>query len=184
MGLVVRKLEIIRPLTVEDQSAFGVHFERHRAESGCGEPHFLPFVPGGPDGPKGLDFTALARPLDEPGWQRGWGAIVGGEMIGHVELKGDSLRSGLHRCELGIGIERPHRGAGLGQRLMEMAIDLARRTPTLNWVDLHVFAHNVAGRALYRRLGFVEVGTVVDRFRIGSQTVDDVSMSLRVRPAS
>ncbi len=177
--------ETLRPLIAEDRAEFRAHFERHRAESGRGEPHFLPFAPDDPEGPKGFDFSTLDRSLDEPGWQRGWVAVVQGGIVGHVDLKGDGLRAGFHRCELGIGVERAHRGGGLGRRLMETAIEFARGAPTLDWVDLRVFAHNAAGRALYRRLGFVELGTLVDRFRIGSRSVDDVIMTLSVvRPAS
>ncbi len=168
-------------MTVADGSRFRSHFERHRAESGRGEPHFLPFSPGDPDGPKGIDLETLDRPLEERGWQRCWVVAAGdGRIVGHVELKGDSLRTGLHRCELGIGIERSYRGGGLGRRLMEAAIDFARGAESLAWIDLRVFAHNAAGRALYGDLGFVEVGTVVDRFRIGAETVDDVLMTLNV----
>jgi RimJ/RimL family protein N-acetyltransferase len=157
------------------------HFTRHRAESGRGDVHFMPFAPGDEDGPTGLDVGALDRPLTEPRWQRWFVAATDGDQIvGHVNLKGDGLKVGLHRCELGVGIERPYRGQGLGTRLMETAIDFARGVDTLSWIDLRVFAHNAAGRALYRNLGFSEVGTLVDRFRIDGQIIDDVIMTLRV----
>ncbi len=177
----------IRPLTAVDWTRFQAHFKRHRAESGRGDPHFLPFAPDDPEGPMGIDLEALDRPVSERGWQRCWVAMTGddpvgaaGRIVGHVELKGSGLSTGLHRCELGIGIERPYRGGGLGQRLMAAAIDYARGVETLAWIDLRVFAHNAAGRALYRALGFIEVGTVVDRFRIDAQTVDDVIMVLKI----
>lgn len=125
----------------------------------------------------------LSLPLDAPGWQRWFGAWVdsGTRIVAHVDLKGDALVSGLHRCELGLGIERSHRGRGLGRRLMQVAIDFARDAPTLDWLDLKVFAHNTPARALYRSLGFAEIGTVADRFRIGSASIDDVLMTLDVR---
>jgi len=97
-----------------------------------------------------------------------------------VDLKGDGLKTGRHRCELGIGIEREHRGKGLGRRLMETAVEFARDAGTLTWVDLRVFAHNATARALYLDMGFSEVGTLVEGFRIEGQTVDDVIMTLKV----
>ncbi len=141
----------------------------------------MPFAPDDPDGPKGVDPQAVDRPLSEPGWQR-WFVAVGDDerVVGQVDLRGDGLRAGLHRCELGIGVERPYRGQGLGRRLMETAIDFARGAESLDWVDLRVFAHNTAGRALYLDLGFVELGTAADRFRVGGQTIDDVIMTLEV----
>lgn len=174
---------VIRPLTTADWSRFQAHFKRHRGESGRGEPHFLPFAPDDPEGPKGIDREALGRSLTQPGWQRCWGALThDDEIVGHVDLKGGGLSTERHRCELGIGIERCHRGGGLGRRLMQQAIDFARGVESLVWIDLRVFAHNEAGKALYRDLGFSEVGRVVDRFRIEEQAIDDVIMTLRVGP--
>lgn len=171
---------MVHPLTPAEWDRFQAHFKRHRAESGRGDPHFLPFAPDDPNGPKGIDLETLDRPVSERRWQRCWVTVDDGEIVGHVELKGDGLSTGLHRCELGIGIERPYRRGGLGRRLMRSAIEFARGTETLAWIDLRVFAHNAAGRALYRELGFVEVGLLVDRFRIDGQTIDDVIMTLRV----
>ncbi len=174
-------ISAIRPLIAGDRARFRDHLERHRRESGRGESHFLPFVPGDREGPKGVDFAVLERPLDEPGWHRAWVAVAGdGEIVGHVELKGDGVKTGLHRCELGIGIERACRGGGLGRRLMDTAIEFARGVETLAWIDLRVFAHNAAGRALYLSLGFVEVGRVADRFRIDGESIDDLVMTLEI----
>jgi len=170
----------IRPLTARDVMAFDAHFARHRAESGRGDPHFMPYEPGG-DGPRGLSPVALDRPLDQPGWQRWFAALTDdGRIVGHVNLKGDTLRTGLHRCRLGIGIERSHRQRGLGTRLMTTAIEFAREARSIDWIDLTVFAHNSAARGLYARLGFREVGTIPDRFRIGPTSIDDVMMTLDV----
>ncbi len=49
---------------------------------------------------------------------------------------------------------------------------------SLEWIDLKVFAHNTPARSLYRELGFVDIGVVRDRFRIGGQSIDDVIMTL------
>ena len=172
----------IRALTEDDLDRFAAHFNRHRAESGRDDIHFMPFDPNDADGPRGLDRTGLEKPLHSPGWQRWFAAFeTDGRIVGHVDLKGDDLKTGLHRCELGIGIERSHRGHRLGRRLMQMAISFARKTDTLEWVDLRVFAHNKAARALYESLGFVEVATIVDRFRITGTRVDDVLMTLHLQ---
>lgn len=171
----------VRPLTLKDRLNFQHHFDRHCAESGQGEHHFIPFVPAHPDGPQGVDFDALNRPLSEPGWQRWFIALAhDGNIVGHADLKGDGLTTGLHRCELGIGIERPYRGKGLGRKLMNTAIEFAHASQILAWIDLRVFAHNTIAQALYRSLGFVEIGTVPDRFRIEDKSIDDVLMALRL----
>lgn len=173
---------VIRPLSSRDRAAFEAHFARHRAESGQGgDVHFMPFEPGDPLGPSGLDGDALTRPLSDLRWQRWFVAFSDHRnIVGHVNLTGDTLRVGRHRCELGIGIERSHRARGLGRRLMTTAMEFAEASGSLAWIDLRVFAHNVPARALYRALGFEEIGTIADRFRIGGTSVDDVMMTLRL----
>jgi ribosomal protein S18 acetylase RimI-like enzyme len=78
---------------------------------------------------------------------------------------------------LGMGVERGARGNGLGRALLAAAIAWAR-TAELAWLDLGVFAHNERARALYRTVGFVEVGTTRDRFRVDGVVIDDVAMVL------
>jgi RimJ/RimL family protein N-acetyltransferase len=172
----------IRPLTRQHVRLFDEHFFRHKAESGRGDYHFMPFEPGDAEGPRGLDARLLELPLDAPGWQRWWVAWSADErsIVGHVNLKGDHLKTGLHRCELGVGIERAHRAHGLGRCLMAQAIDFCRAAPSLVWLDLRVFGHNTNARGLYTTLGFVEVGVLADRFRIGADQIDDVIMTLKV----
>lgn len=170
----------VRRLRKADLPAFAAHFSRHRAESGRGDVHFMPFEPDDPAGPQGLDASALELPLFVTGWQRWFVACAGIKIVGHVNLKGAGLKTQLHRCELGLGIERGHRGEGLGRRLAQTAIDFAREAPTLAWLDLRVFGHNRPARALYASLGFREVGRLDDCFRIEGRQVDDVLMTLDV----
>ena len=176
----------IRPLAAIDLPGFREHFVRHCAESGRGEPHFMPYSATtiSTDGPRGLRADNMQDGLDVVGWQRWFAAFNedDGGIVGHVDLSGDELRTGLHRCELGIGIERPFRSHGLGVRLMQTAIAFAQAAGSIAWVDLKVFGHNAPERALYKRLGFVETGVQHDRFRIDGAMIDDLSMSLRLTP--
>ena len=172
----------ISPLSADAIALFDQHFARHRAESGRDDFHFMPFAPDDDEGPKGLDANLFELTLDTPGWQRWWVARIShhGDIVGHVDLKGDHLKTGMHRCELGIGIKRAYRGQGSGRRLMQTAIDFARSEVRIKWLDLRVFAHNENARSLYTTLGFAELGVVADRFRIDGVSMDDVLMTLDV----
>jgi RimJ/RimL family protein N-acetyltransferase len=172
----------IRPVLLDDRQRYLEHLARIRAESGVdGDPPFTPVTPADRLDPAKVDFDGFARPVTEPKWRRGVALVLDDErFVGLAELKGDQFRAGLHRCELGIGIERPYRKLGFGRRLMEGVIDVARSTHVVEWVDLYVFGHNTAARALYEKLGFRETGTVVDRFRIDGQTIEDVMMTLKI----
>lgn len=172
----------ISRLSTDAIALFDQHFARHRAESGRDGFHFMPFAPDDDEGPRGLDAKLFELTLDTPGWQRWWVARTShnGDIVGHVDLKGNHLKTGMHRCELGIGIEHAYRGQGMGRRLMQTAIDFARSAPTLKWLDLRVFADNKNARLLYTKLGFAELGVVVDRFQIDGVSIDDVLMTLDV----
>lgn len=128
--------------------------------------------------------VAWARSLAEPGWMRTWGLVVegaparaGSAIVGHLDLTGGRVPAELHRATLGMGIERRARGQGHGRALLDAAIAWARQHG-LAWLDLGVFAHNARARAVYRRAGFVEVGTVRDQFRVDGVAIDDVTMTL------
>jgi GNAT superfamily N-acetyltransferase len=172
---------MIVQLNEADLPALVAHITRHSRESGRdGDPIFRP-----------RSSTALIddaatierhrigwlQPLDEPYWLRTWGARLDGEIRGHVDLHGGRLSSESHRAMLGMGVERGSRGHGLGRALLAAAIAWAR-TAELAWLDLGVFAHNERARALYRSVGFVEVGITRDRFRVDGVAIDDVSMVL------
>jgi RimJ/RimL family protein N-acetyltransferase len=161
------------------------HIARHSRESGQdGDPIFRPRSSDAP-----IDETATverhragwAQALDEPYWLRTWGAVIDGQIRGHLDLHGGRLVSEFHRAMLGMGVERPYRGRGHGRALLAAAIAWAR-SAELAWLDLGVFAHNTRARRLYASVGFVEVGTTRDRFRVDGAAIDDVAMVLALAP--
>jgi RimJ/RimL family protein N-acetyltransferase len=168
----------------EHASALCAHIRRHGAESGRdGDLIFRPRSSG-----EELDEVLAierhrvewARPLSEPLWLRTWGLLEDGAVLGHLDLRGGRLPAELHRATLGIGLERAARRQGHGRAMMETAIAWAR-DHGLAWLDLGVFAHNLPARALYASLGFVEIGTTRDQFRVDGASIDDVAMTLRLR---
>lgn len=165
----------------DDLPQLVAHIARHSAESG--RDGDLIFRPRSSDAP--IDEVATierhrvgwAQPLDEPHWLRTWGVVIDHEIRGHVDLHGGRLPSEFHRAMLGMGVERPWRQRGHGRALLHTAIAWARKAE-LAWLDLGVFAHNRRARALYAAVGFVEVGTTRDRFRVDGMAIDDVAMAL------
>lgn len=101
-------------------------------------------------------------------------------MVGGLTLVGADLLASMHRAGLGVGVERAYRGQGWGRKLLEAAIAWARQDPRLDWIDLGVFEGNDRALALYRRLGFIEHGRVVDLFRVDGLRITDIQMSLWV----
>jgi GNAT superfamily N-acetyltransferase len=121
-----------------------------------------------------------ARGLDQAGWARAWGVIDGHEILGHAELHAGELFNERHRGTVGLGVQACARRRGHASALMNALIDWARAQSSISWVDLGVFSHNHVAEQLYRKLGFVEVARIEDRFRVDDVVVTDVQMTLRV----
>lgn len=157
------------------------HIERHAQESGRGSDIvFAPFMEFDRDAYEESRYDSWRRAVDVPGWERCWAYFDGDRVVGHADLTGSPIYSGLHRARLGIGVERAYRGRGIGGQLLQTVVAWARREPSLSWIDLSVFAHNVRAQRLYARHGFREVSRTIDAYRLQGQSIDDVHMVLRV----
>ena len=177
------KIELLEP----DQLALLVeHMRRHAPESGSdGDPVHMPFDAAAPFNFEGYGErrgVAWLRRDTEPGWIRTFGLCAPGRVVGHVELRGGVVPSEGHRAELGMGLERAYRGRGWGRGLLEHAVRWARTRGHLAWIDLGVFSENTRALELYQRFGFRVVGRQVDRFRVNGRAIEDISMTLELRP--
>ncbi|MBB5402586.1 GNAT family N-acetyltransferase [Paraburkholderia youngii] len=171
-------------LTPADFNRWAEHMNRQIAESGRdGRPFFSPM--------EAIEFASierrarfengLAKPVFEPTWLRMW-AIEGPDacLIAHLDLSGSNIPTEQHRATLGIGVEEVFLRQGYGRKLMVQAIEFAQHNH-IEWLDLSVFSENKAAICLYLSLGFEEVGRRNDRFRIFGRSVDDVTMTLRLK---
>lgn len=174
----------VRPATGADLPAWHAHQRASLADNGVGGPYFAPIAPEHaearftPDRLEGARVR-LSLGLDQPDWLRVFLLLADGEVIGHADLAGGRIPAELHRTTVGLGLARAHHRRGLGTRLMRAAIDWARGAG-LAWMDLGVFHGNEPAIALYRKLGFVEVGRSPDRFRVGEASLTDISMTLQL----
>jgi RimJ/RimL family protein N-acetyltransferase len=87
-------------------------------------------------------------------------AVVEGRPIANLGL---TLEAG-GVAELGMLVADGWRGRGVGSALMEAAIAWSRDRDA-HKIALQVWPHNEAARALYRKFGFVEEGTLVRHYR-------------------
>lgn len=102
------------------------------------------------------------------------------QVVGHLSLKGGRFDRGIHRCELGMGLEFGYWRLGLGAQLLKIAIEQAQSVATLDWLDLRAIHNNQPAINLYLKHGFAEVSRIPDFCRIDAQPVDDIFMSLWV----
>ncbi len=176
----------IRPLTENDCDKYFAHISRHFAESGNGDIIFHPNIDHhlwNLDEKWREDFRKYRNtPAGEVAWQMVWIVEDNATILGHVDLRGPRLRSALHRATLGLGLEREARGKGLGRQLSLLAIEWAKQQAFLDYIDLNVFANNTTALNLYMSLGFVLQGVHCDLFRVGTYSIDDFHMVLKLRP--
>lgn len=176
----------IRLAQLNDLPLYREHQMRHFSESGQdGDLIFMPH-----EEPEDISLENLQRKKAEPwnaspleiGWERSWILTDDSRIYGEVKLMHrPPLKTSLHRAVLAMGIERSHRGQGWGSKLMTEAIAWAKAQPSLDWLQLYVFAHNEPAQRLYRKFGFKEVGRTPDMFRVHGQSIDDIEMVLKLR---
>ncbi|MCA9304024.1 MAG: GNAT family N-acetyltransferase [Phycisphaerales bacterium] len=114
-------------------------------------------------------------------WRLGVFDETGALVIGDCSMaRSDRVKFG-HVARLGIGIREGWRGQGLGRRMMEAAIEAARRDPAVLRLELMVFAKNEIARNLYRSVGFLEEGVNIRSVRQPDGSFDDdVNMAMWV----
>ncbi len=104
-------------------------------------------------------------------------AEVGGRAVGHCSIRrvGRTVDSeNAHVGELGIVVDRDHRGRGVGSALLRDALRRARRNFSV--VRLWVFGSNTGAKRLYVRFGFRPAGVVPRAIRRGREEIDDELM--------
>lgn len=86
----------------------------------------------------------------------------------HIKLR--------HRCDFAIAIEKDYCGLGLGTILMEKACKKASEMG-FEQIELGVYADNDKGIALYRKMGFEEMGRNIKAFKLKDGSyIDEINM--------
>ena len=159
--------------SVDDVLAWSEAIDALHRVNGTDGIYFAPYSPREPlpgRTPERLDAKRehVGLSIATPKWLRFWLAFhrSTGAIAGHVDLRGPTVSSELHRCTLGLGVTPEHHRKGLGRALVVASIAWARSQESLAWIDLGVFGGNGPARALYSSLGFEENGITRDRFRI------------------
>ena len=105
----------------------------------AGTGYFQPLSRGAshfPDDKADALRSGLHIDVGAPGWRRVWVARdADGRIAGHVDLRAHAERHTAHRCLLGMGVDRAHRKAGLGGRLLAHAQRWAGESAALAWID-------------------------------------------------
>ncbi len=105
-------------------------------------------------------------------------AARGGAVVGWGSLNSFNPRPAYqHVADISVYVEREARGTGVGRALLERLVEAAREIGYHKLV-LATFPFNPAGQALYRRVGFREVGTYREHGELDGEWVDVTMMEL------
>lgn len=111
----------------------------------------------------------LTEEISSP-WSDYLGAFVDDELVAYGGIKGD-----LEGDLMTLGVAFANRGAGIGSRLLNELLNRARHRG-MRQIYLEVRASNDSARALYRKVGFQEVGRILRYYQ--QPTEDAVTMKL------
>jgi RimJ/RimL family protein N-acetyltransferase len=103
--------------------------------------------------------------------------VAGDRVVASLGITRDDHPVTRHVATLGMFVDRGWRGAGIGTALMREALRWARAVG-VEKIELTVYPGNDTARALYRRFGFVEEGTLVRHSKKAGGYEDEVLMGL------
>jgi len=107
-------------------------------------------------------------------------AMDGADLVGWADITPVDIPECAHRGVLGMGVLAPHRGRGIGARLLEACLEHAGRCG-IEKVELTVYTINIPAIALYRKFGFLEAGILLDYRRLDGATFDALLMEKFLR---
>jgi putative acetyltransferase len=99
-----------------------------------------------------------------------------GAIVGRLSLARDTHPASAHVADLGLMVAADARRQGVGQALLEAAVEWARDAD-IRKLELHVFPWNEPAIQLYERFGFEREGLRRTHYRRGSEDVDAILMA-------
>lgn len=107
------------------------------------------------------------------------GAWHGDALVGAISAERDERVKVRHIVHIvGMMVRSEARGAGVGRRLLDECLALAREASGVELVTLSVTAGNAAAERLYARAGFVVYGTLRGAIKVDGRALDKNLMSL------
>lgn len=103
---------------------------------------------------------------------------VGGDVVCFGSVNAPTRPRIAHQADVSLVVKKKYWGNGIGKALMQAMIDFAKGNSTTEILHLGVRRGNDSAYALYRRMGFEEIGVYKNFFKIGDTYYDEILMNL------
>lgn len=106
-------------------------------------------------------------------------ALIDGKHIGNCSLMSIApYKRYVHRCGIAIALYQEYCGCGIGKRMMQTILDVAKKAG-YEQAELEVISDNKDAIALYKKLGFEKYGSFPDNMKYSDGTYADADWMMR-----
>ena len=109
-------------------------------------------------------------------------AEIEGEVVGNLGLETMISKRRRHVASFGISVKAASQGKGVGRALITAALDLADNWLDIRRIEITTYNDNTGGIGLYKSLGFVIEGEMVDYAYRNGEYINAYQMA-RIRKA-
>jgi ribosomal protein S18 acetylase RimI-like enzyme len=104
-------------------------------------------------------------------------AVAKDQVVGFCDIMPNPAKGFTHVGRLGMGVRSEWRRQGIGRRLLDACLELARKAG-IEKVELEVFADNLGATRLYQSFGFTEEGVRIRGRKLDGRYQDVKLMAL------
>lgn len=106
-------------------------------------------------------------------------ATIDGKHIGNCSLMSIApYKRYAHRCGVAIALYKEYCGCGIGKRMMQTILDVAKNLG-YEQAELEVISDNKGAIALYEKLGFEKFGTLPNNMKYSDGTYADADWMMK-----
>ncbi|PAB60267.1 GNAT family N-acetyltransferase [Anaeromicrobium sediminis] len=107
-------------------------------------------------------------------------AEIEGKIVGNLSFSGGGRPRIAHTGEMGVSVLKDYWGQGIGTELIKYLIHWSKESNIIKKINLRVRTDNVSGIGLYKKLGFVEEGSIKRDFFTDGKFYDSLCMGLLI----
>lgn len=107
-------------------------------------------------------------------------AEINGKIVGNLNFSGGPRERNAHVGEFGVSVLKEYWGNGIGEELIRYLINWSKNSGIIRKLNLRVRNDNARGICLYKKLGFLEEGSLKRDFLINNEFYDSLLMGLQI----